>query len=348
MLAFVTGSTGLLGNNLVRLLVDEGWEVRALVRSPDKGRQQLGGLDGVTFVRGDLGDISAFASALDGVDVVFHTAAYFREYYTSGEHEALLDRLNVQASVALARAAHQAGVKRFVHTSSTGTVAPNPDGGPSDERHVLAPSDTDNLYFRSKILADLALADVVADTGLDLVTILPGWMFGPGDAGPTSAGQLVLDHLAGTLPPVALPGSGPITDARDVALGMLRAAERARAGDRFLLTAPAHPLREILEGLARTTDTAPPRATLPYPLAWTFALGVELVSRLSGKEPLITRKALAALRDEHPRDTTQAREVLGVDFRPMDETLRDTVAWFQDRQGAAQQEGPVDTIPSPA
>lgn len=348
MLAFVTGSTGLLGNNLVRLLVAEGWHVRALVRSVDKGRSQLGDLAGLDLIQGDLADISALRPALDGADVVFHTAAYFREYYTSGEHEALLDRLNVQATVALARAAHAAGVRRFVHTSSTGTIASNPDGGPSDERHVLRPDETENLYFRSKILADLALADLVSETGLDLVTILPGWMFGPGDAGPTSAGQLVLDHLSGSLPPFALPGSGQITDARDVALGMLRAAERAKAGDRFLLTAPAHPLREILEGLARTTDSAPPRATLPYPLAWTFALGVEVVSRFSGSEPLITRKALAALRDEHPRDTTQAQQVLGIEFRPMDETLRDTVAWFQNQHGAAREEEPPDRASSSA
>ena len=84
MHAFITGSTGLLGSNLARLLVSDGHEVRALVRSMDKARGQFADLDEpsrarLAFIEGDLENVAGFASALAGCDVLFHTAAYFRE-----------------------------------------------------------------------------------------------------------------------------------------------------------------------------------------------------------------------------------------------------------------------------
>ncbi|MCA9571073.1 MAG: NAD-dependent epimerase/dehydratase family protein, partial [Myxococcales bacterium] len=263
MHAFVTGSTGLLGSNLVHELVQAGWEVTALARTPEKARAQLGDLP-VRVVAGDLEDVDAFADALTGVDVVFHTAAYFREYYASGEHEALLQRLNVDATVRLARNAAERGVRRFVHTSSSGTVAARTDGRPSTEADVLAPDAVENLYFRSKVLCDLALAEV---TGIEVVTVLPGWMFGPRDAAPTNAGGIVRDHLAGRLPPVALPGRTAIVDARDVARAMIRMAEHADPGDRFIVAGREATLDEVLSGLAAASGRPAPALTLPWPMA---------------------------------------------------------------------------------
>src|SRR5690349_20393790 len=96
--AFVTGGTGLLGNNIVRELAAIGVRVKALVRSRKKGEQQLGDVAGVELVVGDLGDVSSFAPALAGSDVLFHTAAFFRDTYKGGEHAAELDRINVQGT----------------------------------------------------------------------------------------------------------------------------------------------------------------------------------------------------------------------------------------------------------
>ncbi|OUL25805.1 hypothetical protein BV372_27535 [Nostoc sp. T09] len=79
MKAFVTGSTGLLGNNLVRLLVEQGYSLKALVRSPEKASQIFSDLD-ITLVQGDMLDIDSFAEELAGCDILFHTAAYFREF----------------------------------------------------------------------------------------------------------------------------------------------------------------------------------------------------------------------------------------------------------------------------
>lgn len=93
--AFVTGATGLLGNNLVRELVARGYAVKALVRSRDKGEQQFNDLPSVELVVGDLADIDAFATSLQGSDTVFHTAAFFRDNYKGGSHWEELEKINV-------------------------------------------------------------------------------------------------------------------------------------------------------------------------------------------------------------------------------------------------------------
>ncbi|MFO0659350.1 MAG: NAD(P)H-binding protein [Polyangiaceae bacterium] len=87
---------------------------------PEKARKSLGGLD-IDIVEGDMENVSAFADAPEGCDVVFHTAAYFREYYAPGDHAAKIDRINVDGTIALLDAAKARGVRRAVDTSSSGT-----------------------------------------------------------------------------------------------------------------------------------------------------------------------------------------------------------------------------------
>ena len=96
MKAFVTGSTGLLGNNLVRMLEAAGHTVVGLVRSEEKGHRLLGDTRAI-LIKGDLGDVQAFASALEGCEAVFHTAAYFREYYQPGDHWQALEHASMPA-----------------------------------------------------------------------------------------------------------------------------------------------------------------------------------------------------------------------------------------------------------
>lgn len=329
MRAFVTGSTGLLGSNLVRELVARGWQVTALVRDPHKAARQFEGIEGLTLIDGDLGEVAAFAGSLAGVDVVFHTAAYFREYFTDGDHEGLLQQLNVDAPVALAHAAVAHGVPRFVHVSSSGVLATRADGAASTEADVEDPQRLQNRYFASKVRADIALEAMRESSGLHLITVLPGWMFGPGDAAPTNAGRLVLDALQGRLPPVALPGRTAVVDARDVAAAMVTAAERGEAGERFIVAGVDTSLAQVMTAIAAQTGRAPPRFTLPYAAAWLFAAGSEVAGRVFGSEPIVTRMALLTLNSGHHIASSHAVARLGTTFRPLEETFADTVAWVR-------------------
>ena len=344
MTAFVTGATGLLGSNLVAALVRDGHAVRALARSSDKADAQLGHLPGVETVVGDLDDVAAFAPALDGCSVVFHTAAYFREYYAGGVSEAAhrqrLHRLNVRASVDLAEAAHAAGVGAFVNTSSSGTVGSGEGGAGGTEDDPPPLSARTNAYFASKLDGERALNAVAARTGLRVVHVLPGLMIGPGDAAPTTMGQFVLNALARKVP-VALPGGSTFADPRDVADAMLAAASRGPSGERYAVAGRFHSVADVLAGIARVSGVAQPTRVAPLPVALAAAWAGERLAPVTGRPAPVTVSGVRAVAAAHRVDSSRAERVLGASFRPLDETLGDTVAWFRTHRRAAPATAPA-------
>lgn len=325
---FVTGATGLLGSNLVRELIARGYRVRGLVRSAEKAKRFLGDL-GSAFepVVGDMQRISEFAPELAGSSAVFHTAAYFREYYQPGAHDEALDTINVQGTLQLMQAADRAGVPCFVHTSSSGTIGLKPDGSPGDELTPPSPLQLKNGYFRSKVEGDRTIAAFQPQSGMRVMEILPGWMWGPGDAAPTPAGRLVLDFVAGKIP--IIPDGGTSTvDARDVASAMIACIAQGRHGERYIVGGEMRTLAEDLLELEALTGVRGPRLRLPYALQMAFATFEELRARLTRGPLLVSRAGLAMMHSKHAVTSDKAVRELGVRFRPFKETVADTIDWY--------------------
>lgn len=336
-LAFVTGSTGLLGNNLVRLLLANGYTVRALARSPEKASMQFNDLspshrDALTVVRGDLQDVAGFADALEGVELLFHTAAYFRDAYKGGSHGTALHDVNVSGSQALLAAAYTHGVRRAVYTSSI-AVLDGPRGALIDEGMDRQVGDADD-YYASKIAAERAVdAFRRAHPDFSVSYVLPAWMFGPGDLGPTSAGQAILDFAAGRIPGV-LPGSFSVVDARDVAAAHLAAALRGRSGERYLAAGHHMTMGDLLPLMSRATGKPAPSRSLPYALLYLVGAMNELRYRVTKTPVLLGLATVRVLRREEERSRYSAAKTLaelGVHFRPVMETLMDTVADYRER-----------------
>jgi dihydroflavonol-4-reductase len=336
MRAFVTGGTGFLGGSLVRQLTEQGHSVTALVRSRAKAAATIGGTP-AALVEGDLSDVAGFAPALAGHDIVFHTAAYFREYFQPGDHWATLKRLNVDATIAILRAAEQHGVRRVIHTSSGGVIgmrAGQTWGDESDPPDAIA---LRNLYFRSKALAEQEIAQFLKESRLDVILALPGWMWGPGDSAPTSSGQIVRDFMDRKLPGI-IPGGGAPCDVRDVAQGMILAAERGRSGERYILGGDQWvSLADILTGLEQVSGIPAPRVRLPFPLAISVAFLSEIQGRLTGKPVLATIEGLRTLQHRRTTRSQKAIRELGASFRPLIETLRDEVDWYRAHTASSPQ-----------
>lgn len=329
MKAFVTGATGLLGNNLVRALVREGYQVKALVRSEEKARKQLGDLRNVEFVVGDIADVESFAAHLDGCDVLLHTAAYFREYARRGDPENLLQKINVDATVELFTAADRANVKRGIFTSSSGTIGVKADGSAGDETTAPAPIAYENKYFYSKVQAEKALNEIAPTLKMEIVHILPGWMFGPGDAAPTGAGQLLLDFLHRKLP--GIPDGGAKTaDARDVADAMIAAITKARPNQRYLVDGTFFTLKEVFATLEKVSGVPAPRFVLPRLLMFAVAFLSEQVARLRGQEANLTVMGVKTISAKLKSTNALAERELGAKYRSLEETLRDTTEWFRE------------------
>lgn len=327
MRAFVTGATGLLGSNLVSALLEHGHEVRGLVRSPEKG-QRIFPEGKIDLVNGNVRDVATFAPALAGCDALFHTAAYFREYYQPGDHKAMLEKINVQGTIDLLIAAEKHGVKKAVYISSAGVIGRKPDGSPGEEDTPPDERANSNLYFASKIQAELAIGRFLKERSLPVTMVLPSWMWGPGDWAPTAAGKLVLDYLRQKLPGV-VDGGSSIVDVRDVAQATVRAAHLGKSGERYIVGGTYYEFADVLATLQRVTGVPAPTRKIPYALSLAVGAGAQTWARLTGGTALVT---LAGVRTLHARGAVRSDKAireLSATFRPFEETVRDEVEWFR-------------------
>lgn len=326
---FVTGATGLLGNNLVRALIAKGMTVRALVRSRHKAREQFHGLSNIEIIEGDMQNVADFADSLVGCDALFHTAAYFRDSYYGGRHWTLLERINVKGTNDLLNAAYAAGIRRFVHTSSIAVVN-GPRGALIDESMKRDVSEADD-YYRSKILCDRVVSDfLLRHPDMFGVFVMPGWMHGPGDIGPTSAGQFTLDFMQRKLPGIP-PATVSFVDARDVAAAMISAVDNGRRGEHYLAAGRHTSMRDLMRMYQEVTGIPAPIRAIPPLLLWIVAGCQEIIARISGRPALLSVATVRIMRREIDRshfDHSKSEAELRLGFRPITETIRDEVDWY--------------------
>jgi dihydroflavonol-4-reductase len=330
MQAFVTGSTGLLGNNLVRLLLAQGYQVRALVRSPQKAAKLFAGLN-LQLIQGDMKDVGGFAAHLRGCDVLFHTAAYFQEYFNDGgDPSNLLETINVQGTIQLLSEAERQGVGKTIYVSSESVIGMKPDGQSGDESCPPDPRLAGNLYTQSKVRAEQAITQFLQDHSHSVVQILPGWMFGPADAGPTNAGNLVLDYLDRKFPGI-VDGGQSVVDVREVAEAMISAVKRGHSGERYIVAGSYASMEDLFRTLEAVSGVPCPSRHIPYAAIVLIATITNTLARLRGLRAPMSMQGLRALNLKRHVSSEKAKRELGVRFRPLEETLHDTVQWYLTR-----------------
>jgi len=257
-----------------------------------------------------------------------HTAAYFREYYQPGDHKGSLEKINVQGTVDLLIAAEKQGVQKAIHISSAGVIGNKPDGKPGDENTLPDDLATSNLYFASKIDAELAIKRFLKERTLPVVMILPSWIWGPGDSAPTASGKLVLDFLNRKVPGV-LEGGCSIVDARDVAQATVNAVDRGKSGERYIVSGAFSDLEQVLTTLERVTGVPAPTRKIPYGLSLAVGAASQAWARVTGSPTLLTIAGLRMLHAKIAVDSSKAIRELGATFRPFEDTVRDEVDWFR-------------------
>jgi dihydroflavonol-4-reductase len=300
--------------------------VWALARSKEKARRELGDT-AARIVVGDVRNVAEFAYDLRGADVIFHTAAYFRESCSPGDHSDATEATNVRGTLELAHAAHAMGVGKLIYANSAGIIGLQPDGAPGNEQTPPWPGATKNLYLKSKGQAEQLLREFSREKGFFTASVLPSWMWGPHDAGPTPSGKLVFDAIAKKLPPRVPPGGSSVVDARDVTAGMLRIAETGRSGERYILGGTFAELAYISGNLATLTGAKPPQRHIPFAAAVVLATAVETWSRITGTISPMSVEAIRLMNARLCVTSAKVEKELGVRFRPFAVTLADTVSW---------------------
>jgi dihydroflavonol-4-reductase len=324
MRALVTGATGFVGSRVARALSQRGWEVRALVR-PGADQRNLRQLP-IELSSGDLCDPASLAVALSGCHALFHVAADYRLGVADPQP---LYRSNVEGTRNVLDAAHRAGLTRIVYTSSVATVGLPADGSPGTEDTPVALTDMIGHYKRSKFLAE-EVAREFARKGAPVVIVNPSTPIGPGDIKPTPTGQMVVDAAAGRTPAYVDTGLN-IVHVDDVAAGHLRALERGRIGERYILGGENMALREILVQICRLAGRSPPRIRLPHSALLPVAYASEALARLTGGGTRVTVEAVRLARKHMYFSSEKAVRDLGYSWRPPALAFEDALLWFREQ-----------------
>jgi dihydroflavonol-4-reductase len=324
MRALVTGASGFVGAAVARSLLKAGWQVRALVRTGSDPRN-LRALP-LELATGDLNDPASLAAAVGSCEALFHVAADYRLGVADPQQ---LYRTNVEGTRNLLEAARRAGVARIVYTSSVATVGLPSDGSPGTEDTAVALTDMVGHYKRSKFLAEQLVREFVR-AGAPVIIVNPSTPIGPGDIKPTPTGQMVVDAAAGRTPAYVDTGLN-IVHVDDVAAGHLRAFDRGRIGERYILGGENMTLREVLGHISRLTGRRPPRIRVPHLALLPLAYVAEALARLTGQRTRVTVEAVRMSRKHMYFSSDKAVRELGYSWRPVTLAFEDAIAWLREQ-----------------
>jgi len=292
--------------------------VRALVRATSQVRE----LD-VEVVRGDLRDSESLDRAVAGCGLVFHIAADYR-LWAKDPNE--LYHSNVEGTRNLLNAARRNGVERVVYTSTVGCIG-IPEDRPGSEEVEVHLGEMMGAYKRSKFQAE-QIAVEFARAGFPVVIANPTAPMGDHDFKPTPTGKIIVDYLKGAMPAFVDTGLN-VVDVQDAAEGHILAAERGRAGERYILGCENLTLEQILERLAKISNGDVPRWRIPYAVAYAAGVASTGWANLTGQEPRAPLDAVKMAKKKMFVSSDKAKRELGYNPGPVEGALQRAVDWFR-------------------
>ena len=330
MKALVTGANGHLGFNVCTALLAKGHDVRASIRSRADRTKVLplttAGVEDVVEL--NVRTFEPFVEACRGIDVLFHVAATYALHPDSRNAIDGLLRDSTEGAANAVRAAAAAGVPKVVLTSSIATLPRVPPDAP-----VVTEADwTSDLavpYFRAKVEGERAAWKAAEETGVQLVTILPGTIGGPGFRRTTPSIDIIEGIMMGSMRFGAPKSNIPYVDVRDVASAHVLAGERP-VGGRFIIVNDHLPSLRELSVLMNKIDSEVPAAPLLLPdIILSAAPALDWVgSKLLRTKRLVSRELVETMRGKITKvSTARAKSELGWSQSiPIETSLADTMA----------------------
>jgi dihydroflavonol-4-reductase len=314
---FVTGGSGLIGGALVARLRARGDDVVALARS-DAAAAKLQAA-GARPVRGDVLDEASLVDGMRGCELVYHVAGINTFCPTD---PAALFHVNVRGAELAVRAAHAAGARRVVLTSSSSALG--------EARGTVGTEDSPHrgsymsVYERTKHEGELAAFAAAQRAGIELVAVNPSSVQGPGRAGGT--GRIMIAYLNGRLK-VFVETRISLVDIDDAVEAHVLAADRGKPGARYLISGATLTSHEALELVSRVAGVRHDVRFLPAFVARAAGAGVELAFRARERKPPVCREMINTMLHGHHYDGSRASAELGLRYTPVEETFRRTIEW---------------------
>lgn len=317
----VTGGAGFIGSQVVKTLVDTYDALVRVMHLPNDNLVNLNGLD-VELFPGDVTKAEDVDKAIEGCDVVFHLAAVYALWLPD---MSLMDRVNIDGTRRVFDYCLKHKVKRVVYTSSFAVFA----GQGLDQACTEESSfKLDFSHYSRTKYESHKIAKEYADRGLDLVIVCPTCPLGPGDYGPTPTGRILTDAYLGPVM-FGIKTESNYVDVRDCAKGHVLALERGRTGESYLLGGENYTHHDLMRRLQRITGVkkrmvvVAPDMLMPMAKATTW-----IADHVTNKPPFTTPVEIEIAKRGLIADAGKARRELGLTTRPIEETVKDAIAWF--------------------
>lgn len=317
MKCIVTGATGHIGNVLVRELHEAGYQITALVLPNDDVRFIEPFCD---IVYGNILNKPSLIEIFTGADLVFHLAGIVE--IGSGKKK-ILYKVNVEGTKNCVDAAIEAGVKRFVYTSSVHAIPELPKWTPMTEIEVFDPKTVRGNYAKTKALATSYVLSRRGN-GTEIVIVHPSGVIGPSDHKLSNVSQMFIDCLCGRLS-AYLKGGYNFVDVRDLARGIRLAAEKGRDGECYILSGSEITVKQLLDEITEGIGRKPITTKLSFWFILAMSYFAEVYYKLAKQKPLFTHYSIIVLNSNYRFSNQKAVEELGFSVRDIKETIQDTL-----------------------
>lgn len=320
----VTGATGHLGNNLIKTLVSQGKQVRALIL---KGQPEFMLDDCVEKVYGDTTDIQSlepfFRHSEDEQLIVIHAAAIIS---ITEKYDKKVYDVNVGGTKNIVDMCIKYNVKKLVHIGSVHAIDTQPNVLIADCT-VFDESKLVGNYAKSKALAINYVLGKAKEGKLDATVLLPSGILGVNDYSHNHIMEMIKNYIKGKLP-VAVKGQYDFVDVKDVVQAIVSATENGKSGECYLITNKNYTIRQLLDYVSESLNLKKIRTYLPISFVKLFAPLCELHYRRKKTTPLFTKYSLTVLQSNDTFSHEKATQQLNYNPREIKLTIKDIAQWL--------------------
>lgn len=319
----VTGANGHLGSTIINLLLKEKKNIRAFVLENDVLHLDKK----VEIIRGNITDKKSIYPLFKDLEnkevIVIHCAGIVT---IASKFDQKVYDVNVVGTKNIADVALEYKVKKFIHVSSVHAILEEKNKT-IKEVDKFYPDKVEGLYAKTKAEASNYILDM-SKKGLNAIVVHPSGIIGPGNYGKGHLSQLIIDYLNNRLTAI-VKGGYDFVDVRDVADGILKAIEKGRVGECYILSNRYFEIKEIINLLHEVTNHKPIKTILPNWFAKLTAPIAELYYKILKQPPLYTSYSIYTLSTNSHFSHEKATKELDYNPRDMKETLKDTVDWLK-------------------
>ncbi|NCB92097.1 MAG: NAD-dependent epimerase/dehydratase family protein [Clostridia bacterium] len=327
-LYLVTGAAGFLGGTICRQLCERGADVRAFVLPNDPAMEFVP--DQVEICKGDLCDMESldcfFDVPMDTEVVVLHCASIVT---VNPEYNQKVMDVNVGGTEnVIKQCMKHPNFKKMVYVSSTGAIPELPKDEKIKEITKFDTTPLKDCYSQSKAIATQKVLDAVHTDGLNACVVHPSGIMGPEDYAIGETTKTVIEIINGAMP-AGISGSFNLADVRDLAAGVISAADRGQKGDCYILGNETVSFEEFTQLLSEESGCEPVVNFLPINYAYAMAEKMEADAKKKGTKPVMTTYSVYNLARNNEYNSMKAKKELGYSVRSYRETIRDEVRWLQ-------------------